>query len=144
MLVSMLALETRSSCQHFAKSWSKAEFSTGRLTAVNFIRYPASSIQLRYQLRQRQTCFYACSFLKSHLLKYLFRLRLSMLVSMLALETRSSCYLFTKSWSKAGFSTRRLTAVNFIRYPASSLQLRYQLLQRQTSFYTFSFLQSIC
>jgi len=43
-----------------------------------------------------------------------------MLVSMLALETRSSCYLFTKSWSKAGFSTGRLTAVDFIRYPASS------------------------
>ena len=62
-----------------------------------------------------------------------------MLVSMLALETRSSCYLFTKSWSKAGFSTGRLKAVNFIRHPASSIQLRYQLRQRQTSFYTSVF-----
>ena len=64
-----------------------------------------------------------------------------MLVSMLTLETRSSpqdafrqCYLFTKSWSKSGFSAGRLTAVNFIWYPASSIQFRYQLRQRQTSF----------
>ncbi len=49
---------------------------------------------------------------------------------MLALETRSSYYLFTKSRSKAGFSAGRLKAVNFIRHPASSIQLR----QRQTSF----------
>jgi hypothetical protein len=46
----------------FYKVLSKAEFSAGRLTAVNFIRHPASSIQLRYQLRQCQTGFYAFSF----------------------------------------------------------------------------------
>ncbi len=57
MLVSMLAPETRSSCYLITKSWFKAEFSAGRLTTENFIRYPASSIQLRYQLRQRQTSF---------------------------------------------------------------------------------------
>ena len=68
MLVSMLALEARSSCYLFTRSWSKAEFSTGRLTTVNFIRYPVSSIQLRYQLRQRQTGFCTCSFLALNLI----------------------------------------------------------------------------
>ena len=59
-----------------------------------------------------------------------------MFVSMLILEARRSYYLFAKSWSKAGF-------VNFIRYPFSSLQFRYQLRQRQTSFYT-SFRMTNC